>query len=234
MPSIAVPALLVHLLGGCSGGEPTRDMGGNSAAATPDAPVANAAAPIPDGKLVLAFGDSLYAGYGVGPRESFPAQLQVALRAGGVPATVVNAGVSGDTTAGGRARLAYALDGLPRKPDLVLLGLGGNDMLRGLAPEEARANLTAMMDELKRRGVPVMLTGMIAAPNLGRDYGARFNAIYPDLAKAYGATLDPFFLDGVVTDPRLMQGDRVHPTAQGIARIVRRVAPTVEAALKGA
>lgn len=183
------------------------------------------------GSLVLAFGDSLYAGYGVPPQESFPAELQAALREQGVQATVRNGGVSGDTTAAGRQRLAYTLDGLPRKPDLVVLGLGGNDMLRGIDPEQTEANLRAMLDELKRRGVPFVLTGMVAAPNLGREYGERFDAIYPALAKEYGAPLYPFFLQDVVTDQRLMLPDRVHPNPEGIDRVVERVAPLVAKAL---
>lgn len=186
-----------------------------------------AVAPQVDGKLVLAFGDSLYAGYGVRQNESFPAQLEAALRRQGVAATVRNAGVSGETTAGGRERLAFTLDGLPRRPDLVLLGLGGNDMLRGLPPEQTEANLRAMLDELKRRDLPVLMTGMIAAPNLGRDYGRRFDAIYPALATQYDADLYPFFLDQVVTDRTLMLGDRIHPNPKGIARVVGRVAPMV-------
>jgi acyl-CoA thioesterase-1 len=184
------------------------------------------------GKLVLAFGDSLYAGYGVAPNESFPAELQAALGQQGVQAIVRNGGVSGDTTAAGRQRLAYTLDGLPRKPDLVVLGLGGNDMLRGIDPAQTEANLRAMLDELKQREIPVFLTGMIAAPNLGRAYGDRFNAIYPKLAGDYGAGLYPFFLEGVVTDPRLMLPDRIHPSPAGIDRVVERVAPLVAERLK--
>ena len=198
------------------------------------APVAAASpstAPV-TGKLVLAFGDSLYAGYGVAPNESFPAELQAALRKQGVSATVHNGGVSGDTTAAGRQRLAYTLDGLPRKPDLVVLGLGGNDMLRGIDPGQTDANLRAMLDELKRRDIPFVLTGMVAAPNMGRAYGERFNAIYPALAKDYGAPLYPFFLDGVVTDRQLMLPDRVHPNPEGIDRVVERVAPLVAEALR--
>ncbi len=182
-------------------------------------------------RLVLAFGDSLYAGYGLDRGQSLPDAVQARLRAGGVNATVVNAGVSGDTSAAGRQRLAFTLDNQARKPDLVLLGLGGNDVLRQISPAETRANMTAMLDELKRRDIPVMLTGMKAPPNLGVDYVARFDAIWPKLAKTYHGTLYPFILDGVIGDPALMQGDRVHPNAAGVAKIADRVAPLVKARL---
>ena len=212
------------LLQGCSA------ENGTSNRTEAEAPAQNMSATRPaaaDSKLVVALGDSLYAGYGVQQQESFPAQLQKALAAQGIDAEVRNAGVSGDTTAAGRQRLAFTLDGLERTPDLVMVNLGGNDMLRGIDPEETRANLTAICEELKRRGIPIMLTGMIAAPNMGRDYTDRFNPIYAELAKRYDAALYPFFLDGVVTDRTLMQPDRVHPTAQGISAIVAKVAPLV-------
>lgn len=223
-------ALMLVQLAGCGKPDPST----NTVAAETSVAPAPAPAPSParDGKLVLAFGDSLYAGYGVAQGESFPAQLEQALNEAGVAATVHNGGVSGDTTAAGRQRLAFTLDGLPRKPDLVLLGLGGNDMLRGLPVAETEANLRAMLDELKRRGIPVILTGMVAAPNMGREYAGKFNALYPRLAKEYGAGLYPFFLDGVVTDPKLMQPDRIHPTADGIDRVVAKVEPLVAARLR--
>ncbi len=183
-------------------------------------------------RLVVAFGDSLYAGYRLAPNEGLAPQLQAALQADGINARVHNAGVSGDTTAAGKTRLAFVLDNLDRKPDLVVLGLGGNDMLRGIKPAETRANMTAMMDELKRREIPVVLTGMLAAPNLGQDYGNAFNAIFPQLAKQYDAPLYPFFLEGVVTDSGLMLPDNIHPNAKGVSRVVEGLSPLVEAALK--
>ncbi|MET0250923.1 MAG: arylesterase [Novosphingobium sp.] len=182
-------------------------------------------------RLILAFGDSLYAGYGLKPDEAYPSQLQTALWAKGINARVVNSGVSGDTTAAGRQRLAFALDNLPRVPDLALVGLGGNDMLRGLPPAEARANLAAILDELDRRKVPVLLTGMLAAPNLGEDYARAFNAIYPELARKHRAALVPFFLQAVIDDPTLQQADHVHPTAPGVARIVAATVDAVAGAL---
>lgn len=186
-----------------------------------------------DTRLVMAFGDSLYAGYNVKQDESFPAQLEKALAAKGLNVQVHNAGVSGDTTAAGLQRLAFALDGLPRKPDLVILGLGGNDMLRGISPEQTESNMKAMLDELKKRDIPVMLTGMIAAPNLGQDYAGKFNPIYPTLAKQYGAGLYPFFLDGVVTDKALMLPDGIHPNPKGIAKVVAGIDDMVADELKG-
>ena len=183
-------------------------------------------------RLVVAFGDSLYAGYRLAPNEGLAPQLQAALQADGINARVHNAGVSGDTTAAGKTRLAFVLDNLDRKPDLVVLGLGGNDMLRGIKPAETKANMTAMLDELKRRDIPVVLTGMLAAPNLGQDYGNAFNAIFPQLAKQYDAPLYPFFLEGVVTDSGLMLPDNIHPNAKGVSRVVEGLSPLVEAALK--
>jgi len=183
-------------------------------------------------QLVVAFGDSLYAGYRLAPNEGLAPQLQAALQAAGMNARVHNAGVSGDTTAAGKTRLSFVLDNLDRKPDLVVLGLGGNDMLRGIKPEETKANMTAMMDELKRRDIPVVLTGMLAAPNLGADYVNSFNGIFPDLANSYGAALYPFFLNGVVTDATLMLPDNIHPNAKGVSRVVEGLSPLVEAALK--
>lgn len=184
-------------------------------------------------RLVVAFGDSLYAGYRLAPNEGLAPQLQAALKADGINARVHNAGVSGDTTSAGKTRLAFVLDNLERKPDLVVLGLGGNDMLRGIKPQETRANLAAMMDELKKRDIPAILTGMLAAPNLGQDYANAFNPIFPALAKQYDAPLYPFFLDGVVADKALMLPDNIHPNAKGVARVVEGLSPLVEAALKG-
>jgi acyl-CoA thioesterase-1 len=184
-------------------------------------------------RLVVAFGDSLYAGYNLAPGEGFAPTLQGALKADGIAARVHNAGVSGDTTAAGKMRLTFVLDNLERKPDLVVLGLGGNDMLRGIKPDETRANLAVMLDELKRRGIPVMLTGMLAQPNLGADYAQSFNAIFPGLAKQYNVPLYPFFMKGVVADKSLMLQDNIHPNAKGVGVIVKGIAPVIEATLKG-
>ena len=222
---------LVHLAAGCS--QPTDDASAapNSTNATASAP-ATPAAEAGDIKLVVAFGDSLYAGYNLAPGEGFAPVLERALKDRGIAAQVVNAGVSGDTSAGGRGRLAFVLDGLSRKPDLVIVGLGANDMLRGLEPSRTRENLDAILAELKKRGIPVMLTGMVAAPNMGADYAASFNGIYPDLAKKYGAPLYPFFLDGVITNQSLLLGDGIHPNPQGVKTVVAKVEPMVSAALE--
>jgi acyl-CoA thioesterase-1 len=183
-------------------------------------------------KLVLAFGDSLSAGYGLGPTQSFPARLEAALRQGGVAARVHNAGVSGDTSAAGRARLAWVLRGLGRKPDLAIVELGANDMLRGLPPAQTRANLDAILAELKRQGVPTILAGMRAAPNLGRAYATAFEGSYPALARKYGARLYPFFLEGVVANRSLLLADGMHPNARGVDVIVRGILPVVRTALR--
>jgi acyl-CoA thioesterase-1 len=189
-------------------------------------------APAKDTRLVVAFGDSLFAGYGLAQDEGFAPALQRALEGQGLKAQVVNAGVSGETTAGGRERLAFTLDGLPRKPDLVIVGLGGNDMLRGLDPAQTRANLDAILAELKARGIATMLTGMLVSPNMGPDYAAAFNPIYPDLAKKFDLPLYPFFLHGVVGRRDLQLPDGIHPNAQGIEAVVQRIAPMVGRELK--
>ena len=222
-------ALLVQLAAACSAeNEAPRQAETPPAAAS--APSARPEAAQPD-KLVLAFGDSLYAGYQLGPDEGFAPVLERELTERGISARVVNGGVSGDTTAAGLQRLAFTLDGLARKPDLALVGLGGNDVLRGLSPDETRRNLAAILAELRRREIPVILTGMMAPPNMGADYGRQFNAIFPDLARDHGADLYPFFLDGVITRPELLLGDGIHPNPQGVALIADRVAPIVAEAL---
>jgi acyl-CoA thioesterase-1 len=185
-------------------------------------------------KLVVALGDSLYAGYGLRPDQAWPAKLEKALWARGINARVVNAGVSGDTTAGGRQRLAFILNSQPRAPELVIVGLGGNDMLRGLPPAEARANLDAILAELDRRRIPALLTGMLAAPNLGADYAREFNPIYPELARRHQAGLVPFFMAPVIGEPRLLQADHIHPTAEGVDAMVAATVDQVARALEKA
>ncbi|MBK5911079.1 hypothetical protein CCR85_06185 [Rhodothalassium salexigens] len=182
---------------------------------------------------VLALGDSLTAGYGLGPGEGFTGQLAAWLDDRGLDTRVVNAGVSGDTTSGGRSRLAWVLDGLDRAPDLAIVALGGNDMLRAIEPKLTRANLAAIIATLKERDIPVLLAGMRAPPNRGPDYAQAFDAIYPDLAEQQGVRLYPFFMDGVATDTDLLQPDGLHPNAKGVARMVDGIGPLVAAMLRG-
>ncbi len=169
---------------------------------------------------VFALGDSLFAGYGLRPEESYPMRLEAALRARGINARMINAGVSGDTSAGGAARLAFALDAQDKPPVLALVCLGGNDMLRGLPPEQTRENLDKILAELKRRKIPVVLMGMLAPPNLGADYRAKFDTIYPALARKHGARLVPFFLQPVIGKDALIQPDHIHPNKTGVEEIV--------------
>ena len=174
---------------------------------------------------ILALGDSLTAGYGLPADQGFVPQLKAALAKLGIKAEIQQGGVSGDTTAGGLARVDWALEG---KPQIAIVALGGNDGLRGLNPKQTRANLDAVLRKLKAAGVKVLLAGMYAPPNLGREYGADFNTIFPDLAKAHGVALYPFFLDGVAAKPGLNQPDGIHPNAAGVRIIAARVAPHVK------
>jgi acyl-CoA thioesterase-1 len=182
------------------------------------------AAESPKPLTILAFGDSLIAGFGLASRDGFTAKLEAALKAKGIEARVINAGLSGDTSAGGRARLDWALE---PKPDFVIVELGGNDGLRGLDPAETRANLDAILGKLKAKGVGVLFAGMYAPPNMGPDYGKAFNALYPELAAKHGVPFYPFFLDGVAADAALNQSDGIHPNAKGVDVIVARILPHV-------
>jgi acyl-CoA thioesterase-1 len=177
---------------------------------------------------ILVLGDSLSAGYGLSAAEAFPAQLEQALRRSGQAVRVINAGVSGDTTAGGLARLDWAL---AESPQLVIVQLGANDALRGLDPEQARANLDAILTRLQREGAQVLLAGMRAPRNLGPAYYTKFDRIYGDLARKHRVALDPFFLEGVALRPELNQADGLHPNAEGVAVVVRRLLPQVRALL---
>jgi acyl-CoA thioesterase-1 len=180
---------------------------------------------------VLALGDSLIAGYGLPPGQGFAPQLEAVLRRQGVRAFVTDAGVSGNTAAQGRARLKWTLEGLRRKPDLAIVALGANDMLRGLPPAQTRADLDAILAELERRGIKVLVAGMLAAPNLGRAYRRDYDSIFPDLARKYDAALYPFFLAGVAGNASLALPDRMHPNFQGIKKMVTGISPAVLKAL---
>jgi acyl-CoA thioesterase-1 len=178
-------------------------------------------------KMVV-LGDSLSAGLGLAGSAAFPARLQKALKAKGLAVDMINAGVSGDTSSGGRDRLDWSV---PEGTDAVILELGANDALRGIDPKVTRAALADILTRLKARKIAVLLCGMVAPPNYGADYSGRFNAIYPDLAKAFQVPLYPFFLEGVASDAKLNQPDGLHPTAEGIDTIVRNILPSVEAFL---
>ena len=171
---------------------------------------------------IVALGTSLTAGYGVAQDEGFVPQLEAALRARGLDVEIENAGVSGDTSAGGLARLDWSIDDTV---DAVIVELGSNDALRAFEPQQTRGNLTAILDALTARELPVLLAGMLAPPNLGADYGEEFAAIYPDLAERYDVLFYPFFLEGVAAEPALNQPDGIHPNAEGVAVIVERITP---------
>ncbi|QHP66819.1 arylesterase [Bradyrhizobium sp. LCT2] len=179
-------------------------------------------------KLVV-LGDSLSAGLGLPAQEAFPTKLQKSLQAKGIEVEMTNAGVSGDTASGGRDRLDWSV---PEGTEGVIVELGANDALRGIDPGLTRTALTDIVQRLKARRIPVMLCGMLAPPNYGADYAARFNSIYPDLAKQFDVPLYPFFLDGVAADAKLNQADGIHPTAAGVDIIVGNMMPTVEAFLR--
>jgi acyl-CoA thioesterase-1 len=180
---------------------------------------------------IVALGDSLTAGYGLDAEKSFPAVLEARLRERGHDVEVANAGVSGDTTSGGAERLDWAV---PEGTDAVILELGANDALRGIDPAETRANLERMVERLVEREIAVLLAGMQAPPNLGDDYAAQFNAIFPELAKRHDVLLYPFFLAGIAGERQLNQADGMHPNEAGVEAIVERMIEPVEALIAAA
>ena len=180
---------------------------------------------------ILAFGDSLFAGYNLPEPDGYPEKLEAALRARGVNARVFDAGVSGDTSAAGRDRLDFVLEGQSEKPDLFILELGGNDLLRGIAPEETRANFDAMLTTLSAAEIPVLIMGMRSPTNYGPEYQAAFDPIYSDMAEKYDAELIGFWLEDIYQEPQLFQDDRIHPTAEGIEALVTSTIDAVAAAL---
>lgn len=200
--SIAILSLLVHPSGSASAAEPVK---------------------------IVAFGDSLTAGYGLKSADAFPVKLEQALRAEGHDVRVINAGVSGDTTGAGLARFDWAI---PQDADAVILELGANDALRGQDPKQTRVNLNQILSKLQDRDVDVLVAGMAAPRSMGGEYVAAFDPIFEDLAKNYNQLYYPFFLDGVALDPKLNQADGLHPNAAGIDEIVKRILPTVEALIK--
>ena len=224
MALLATPLLLV----GCNGA-PQKDKVENLIVT--DGSTESGHAPEANAVPVLALGDSLFAGYGLGPGESYPAHLESALKARGLPVKIVNAGVSCDTTADGLARVDFVLNGMKQKPALAIISLGGNDMLRAVPPAETRKNLEAILAKFKAAKVRVVLLQLLAAPNLGKEYADQFNAIYPALAKQYGATLAPFWLAPLQGHPELLQGDHIHPTLPGIDKLVAATVDQVAGAL---
>ncbi|UTW55193.1 arylesterase [Kordiimonas sp. SCSIO 12610] len=183
---------------------------------------------------IVALGDSLTAGYGLGPGEGYTDQLQNWLNENmEVPVKVINAGVSGDTSTGGRSRMDWAIAPIKGgKPDLVILELGANDALRGVSPEITRENIFAMVKVLKERGIPTLIAGMLATPSWGKDYGQKFDTIFPDVAQEYSVPLYPFFLDGVAADPALNQDDGLHPNVKGVAIIIEKMGPVIKEQLE--
>ncbi len=190
--------------------------------ALPSLPIAQAE---PSETVIVALGDSLTAGLGLPQDQSFSVQLERALRGRGRNVRVVNAGVSGDTTAAGLARLDWAM---PDDASAVIVELGANDALQGLPPEATKTELEKIVKRLKARGLPVLLAGMEAPRNLGRDYVEQFAALYRDLAKRYDLVFYPFFLEGAALNDGLMQSDGLHPNGKGVARIVENMLPKVE------
>ena len=223
---IVLPSIVLALaLAGCGSPAPQPEPAPSEQVAAEPAPVSGLE------RRILAFGNSLFAGYNLEDGESYPARLEAALRERGIDARIANAGVSGDTTAAGLQRLAFTLDAQERAPDLVIIELGGNDLLRGLSPDETEANLSAMLDILAERDIPVLLMGMRSPPNYGPEFQAEFDALYPALAEEYGADLVPFFLEPVYDQPQLIQPDRIHPTAEGIETLVGATVDAVVEAL---
>ena len=185
------------------------------------------------GPVIVALGDSITAGYGLTEKDAWPIQVQKMLIAKGQSVTVVNAGVSGDTTAGGKARLAWSVDGADPKPTHAIIALGGNDALRALSQENAYQNLEAIILAFKKRNIAVLLAGMLAPPNLGAEYGHKFQAIYTRLAAKHKVLLYPFLLNGVAADANLNQADGIHPTEAGQKIIAARILPYIQALLSG-
>jgi acyl-CoA thioesterase I len=226
--AILLPIVLAACSQDAGQGDAIREARGDSASEASEAP----AIPVMGPEVrILAFGNSLFAGYGLDAGESYPSRLEAALRARGVNAKVANAGVSGDTSAAGLQRLSFVLDAQEKKPDLFILELGGNDLLRQISPRETRQNLAAILDELKSRNIPAVIFGMRAPPNYGPEYQAQFDELYADLAREYGAGLVPFWVEPIFADPVLLQSDRIHPTARGIEELVASTVSNVAAAV---
>lgn len=228
LSSIATLASASLALSGCDDATPPP---GASIGSGP-ADVAEPEMPLPgEQRTILAFGDSLFAGYNVPKDDSYPAQLERALRGERINARVVNAGVSGDTSAAGLQRFEFTLGAQEEKPDLLILELGGNDLLRGIEPQQTRANLAAMIEMAQAREIPVLLLGMQAPPNVGPEYQGDFNDIYSSLAQEYDVAVVLNWIEEVAKQPELIQSDRVHPTVEGITLLVKGTKDAVESVL---
>lgn len=229
---VTILLLACSAVAGCSRSAPIPEGVESGSSSSTSAPTADVQPVMGRERRILAVGDSLLAGYGlVSANDAYPARLETALRARGINAKVTNAGVSGDTSSAGAERFAFVLKSQPAKPDLVIIEFGGNDILRAVPPEQTRANLDRMLGEAKAAGLPVLLMGMLAPPNLGSEFKAKFEPIYPELAKKHGARLVPFFLAPVIGKPDLIQADHIHPTAQGVDEIVAATVAEVARAL---
>lgn len=226
--SKVLPFLAAFALAACGGeatvAEPAAEAR-EPAANVAEVPVAG------EQRDILAFGDSLFAGYNVPKDDSYPAKLEGALREAGVNARVINAGVSGDTSAAGRQRFEFTLNAQEEAPDLLILELGGNDLLRGIDPAQTRANLAAMIETAQARGIDVLLMGMQAPPNVGPEFQAEFSGLYASLAEEYGVTLIANWVEDVAMQPELIQSDRIHPTVEGIELLVESTVAEVKAAI---
>lgn len=216
----------VLMLAGCGGGDKAPQPTATTAAGAP-APMPPVKGPV---VRIIALGDSLFAGYGLRAEQAYPVRLEAALRARGINAQVVNAGVSGDTTQDGRARLDFTL-AQGAAPDLVVISLGGNDMLRGLPLAQTKDNLDAILGELEKRKIKTVVMGMLAAPNMGPDYAREFNAIFPAVAARHHAVLEPFFLKAIFNQPTLQLPDHIHPTDKGVEAMVSATVDKVAGAL---
>ncbi|WDF71915.1 arylesterase [Novosphingobium sp. KACC 22771] len=216
----------VLMLAGCGGGDKAPQPTATTAASAP-APTPPVKGPV---VRIIALGDSLFAGYGLRAEQAYPVRLEAALRARGINAQVVNAGVSGDTTQDGRARLDFTL-AQGAAPDLVVISLGGNDMLRGLPLAQTKDNLDAILGELEKRKIKAVVMGMLAAPNMGPDYARQFNAIFPAVAARHHAVLEPFFLKAIFNQPTLQLPDHIHPTDKGVEAMVSATVDKVAGAL---
>lgn len=224
--SIVAAGALALLLSACGAAPPAAQPPTEA-----DTPIEDVLPVMGPERVILGFGDSLMAGYQLEEEQGYPERLEAMMRARGVNARVIDAGVSGDTTAAGLQRIGFVLDNLGEVPDLAIVELGGNDLLRGLSPDQTRANLTGILDALAERDIPVVLMGMRAPPNYGVEFQSAFDGLYPDLAAQYDAALVPFFMQPLAENPDLFLPDRVHPTAQGVEEMVAASVGTVIGAL---